>query len=311
MLYLFVFLIIISIFLIFSLVTAFVIFLKTFYMRRNRHKNEEFPLPKGAVYEPYHDQMRQWMRELRAMPYTPVEIKSYDGLLLRGKYYECNKNAPIEILFHGYKSTAERDLCGGVARCFSLGRNALLVDQRACGDSEGRVTTFGVKESLDCLSWVDFVVNNIDKDSKIYITGISMGAATVMTAASMPLPKNVIGVLADCGFTSAQDIIKKVMKDMRMPPDLLYPFARLGAIIFGGFDPDKRTPLKSMKKCKLPIIFYHGDVDAYVPCYMSEENYNACASEKKRLVITKGAGHGLCFIVDTEGYFRELNDFFE
>ena len=311
MLYLFIFLIIVSIFLIFSLVTAFVIFLKTFYMRRNRHKNEEFPLPKGAVYEPYHDQMRQWMRELRAMPYTPVEIKSYDGLLLRGKYYECNKNAPIEILFHGYKSTAERDLCGGVARCFSLGRNALLVDQRACGDSEGRVTTFGVKESLDCLSWVDFVVNNIDKDSKIYITGISMGAATVMTAASMPLPKNVIGVLADCGFTSAQDIIKKVMKDMRMPPDLLYPFARLGAIIFGGFDPDKRTPLKSMKKCKLPIIFYHGDVDAYVPCYMSEENYNACASEKKRLVITKGAGHGLCFIVDTEGYFRELNDFFE
>ena len=309
--YLLIFLIVAGVALVLSLVTALVIFFKTFYMRRRKHKSkEEFSLPKGEIYEPYHDRMRQWMRELRAMPYTAVEIKSHDGLVLRGKYYEYEKGAPIEILFHGYKSTAERDLCGGVARCFTLHRNALLVDQRACGDSEGRVTTFGVKESLDCIAWVNFTVENIDKDARIYITGISMGAATVMTAASMPMPENVVGVLADCGFTSAQDIIKKVMRDMGLPANLLYPFARLGAIVFGRFDPDSRTPKKSMSKCHLPIIFYHGDTDAYVPHYMSEENYNACVSEKKRLIITQGAGHGLCFIVDTDGYYEALHEIF-
>ena len=101
------------------------------------------------------------------------------------------------------------------------------------------------------------------------------------------------------------------MRDRKLPSNMLYPFARLGAIIFGGFDPDKLSPIKSMKECKLPIIFFHGDVDEYVPCYMSEENYNACVSERKRLVVTKGAGHGLCFVVDTEGYFRELDEFFK
>ena len=293
------------------LIVSLVIFLKCFYARRKKviDKNE-YSLPKGKIYEPYYDQMRVWIKELRAMPHTDVEIRSYDGLVLRGKYYEHKKGAPIEVMFHGYRSNAERDLCGGVHRCFKLGRNALLVDQRGCGDSEGRVTTFGVKESRDCVSWVNFVVDNIDREAQIYITGISMGAATVMTAASMSMPKNVVGVLADCGFTSPREIIKKVMKDLKLPANLLYPFARLGAIIFGGFDPDSRTPEKSMKNCRLPIIFYHGDNDQYVPCYMSEELYNVCTSEKKRLVVTKGAGHGLCFIVDTEGYFRELNEFF-
>ena len=120
---------------------------------------------------------------------------------------------------------------------------------------------------------MNFAVQNIDKDAKIIITGISMGAATVMMAASKPLPANVVGVLADCGYTSTKDIIKKVIRDMKLPADLLYPFARLGAMLFGGFDPDADSPIASMKRCRLPVIFFHGDADDYVPCSMSEENY--------------------------------------
>ena len=60
----------------------------------------------------------------------------------------------------------------------------------------------------------------------------------------------------------------------------------------------------------MPVIFFHGDTDAYVPMAMSEENYAACASDHKRLVITHGAGHGLCFPTDTEGYIAELRTFF-
>jgi len=42
----------------------------------------------------------------------------------------------------------------------------------------------------------------------------------------------------------------------------------------------------------------------------SEENYAACVSEKKKLVIVKGAGHGLCFPMDKEAYYKELDGFF-
>lgn len=287
------------------------IFLKIFYSVRRKPKNaEKFSLPEGAVYVPHHEQMISWIKEIRAMERKDVSVTSFDGLTLCGKYYEYKKGAPTEILFHGYRGTAERDLCGGVHRCFAIGHNALIVDQRAAGESEGHVITFGAKESRDCLAWVDFVLESIDKDAKIILTGISMGAATVMMAASMDLPKNVIGVLADCGYTSTKAIIQKVIRDMKLPAKLLYPLVRLGARLFGGFDPDAFSPIESMKKCKLPVIFFHGDTDDFVPCYMSEENYAACAAEQKRLVIIPGAGHGLCFPVNQETYFKELRDFF-
>lgn len=291
------------------LITSFVCFVKIFLSRR-KPESSEFPIPDGDEYVPYHSQMVEWIKEARSKEHRDVSVVSYDGLTLRGKYYECKKGAPIEILFHGYKGTGERDLSGGVFRCAALEHNALVIDHRASGHSDGRVITFGAKESRDVLTWVDFVINNIDAEAKIIITGISMGAATVMTAATMELPENVVGVLADCGYTSTKDIVKKVMSDMKLPANLLYPFARLGAMIFGGFDPDASSPIESMKKCRLPVIFFHGDADYFVPCYMSEENYNACAAEHKRLVIIPGAAHGLAFPVDREKYLAELEDFF-
>ena len=42
---------------------------------------------------------------------------------------------------------------------------------------------------------------------------------------------------------------------------------------------------------------------------MSIENYYACQAPKE-LYIVPGAGHGLSFLVDPEGYQRKVLDFF-
>ena len=309
MLYWLIPLIIIAVILMATLATAYVCFFRIFYSPRKKCE-DEFPIPDGKAYAERREQLIAWVKGARELPHTDVSITSSDGLKLCGKYYEYKKGAPLEILFHGHRGSAERDLSGGVYRCFELGHNALIVDHRASGHSEGRVITFGIKERRDCVDWVNFAINNIDADAKIIITGISMGAATVMMMSAMDLPSNVVGVLADCGYTSSEDIIKKVMRDMKLPADLLYPFARLGARLFGGFDLDEFSPIEAMKKCRLPIIFFHGDADSYVPCYMSEQNFEACVSDKKRLVIIEGAEHGLCFPAAMEKYVTELGDFF-
>ena len=105
------------------------------------------------------------------------------------------------------------------------------------------VITFGIKEHRDCLSWVDYMVKRWP-DRKIILTGISMGAATVVMAAGEPLPENVIGVLADCGYTSPKEIICEVIRQMKLPPKLSYPFVKLGAKIFGKFDLEEITPVE-------------------------------------------------------------------
>jgi fermentation-respiration switch protein FrsA (DUF1100 family) len=287
---------------------ALTCFLKVFYSP-SRSKSDEIQTPEGPVYEPYREIMVEWIKSMRSMPHTDVSVHSFDGLVLRGKYYEYGERAPIELLFHGYKSNSERDLCGAVTRCFSIGHSALVVDHRASGQSEGHVITFGVNESRDCQTWVNYILENIDADATIILAGISMGAATVMSCASADLPDNVIGIVADCGYTSAEQIIKKVMRDMHLPPNLLYPFVKLGARVFGKFDIDGISPIKALSSSRLPVIFFHGDTDDFVPYSMSEENYNACTT-RKRLVRVEGAGHGLCFMLAPETYLAELETFF-
>ena len=270
-----------------------------------------FPVLKGKIYDPYREKMVEWIKGTRSTPHRDVSITSFDGLTLRGKFYEYKSGAPIEILFHGYQGSAERDLGGAVMRCFALERSALIVDHRGSGTSDGKVITFGVNESRDCLSWIDFTIKNIDPDAKIIITGISMGASTVMIAAGLDLPKNVVGVLADCGYTSAKEIIQKVMVDMKLPPRLLYPFAKLGARLFGKFDLDERSPIESLKNARVPVLFIHGDDDRYVPYEMSVKNFNACASSEKKLVTVHGAGHGLAYPYDIPNYLKEVREFFD
>ena len=103
------------------LLTSFICFMKVFYSPSRKPLGEdEFEIPPGKEYEPYREVMVAWVKELRSMPYEELTIKSAEGLTLRGRYYECEKGAPIEILFHGYRGYAERDLNGGVERCFSL-----------------------------------------------------------------------------------------------------------------------------------------------------------------------------------------------
>lgn len=289
---------------------AYICFRMAFFMRKqDKILTEEFPIPDGEIYEPWRDTMIGWIKETRALPYQDFSITSFDGLTLKAKYFECKAGAPVELMFHGYRGNAERDLCGGVQRCFALGHNAFIVDQRACGNSDGSVITFGINESKDCHAWLELMINHFGPDVKIILTGISMGASTVLNAAGSPLPEQVVGVLADCGFTSPADIIKVVITEMGLPANLAYPFVKLGAKLYGKFDLDEISSVEAIKNCKVPVIFFHGEDDAFVPCEMSRRNYAACTA-KKQLVTIPGAGHGLCYPVDPQRYLDELRKFF-
>ncbi len=293
----------------FFLVT-FVCFRLTFYATDKQKKPKtQYDIPDGDIYEPYRDRMVQWIKETRALPFREMTVQSADGLTLRGRFYEYAEGAPIELMFPGYRGRAERDLCGGVQRCFSLGYSVLLVEQRACGVSDGHVITFGIKESDDCIRWAQLLKRE-SPDRPVMLTGVSMGAATVLTAAGKPLPDNVVAVLADCGYTSAKDIICKVLRQIHLPPKLVYPFIKWGAKLYGGFSLEETSPLEAVKRSPVPVLLIHGDNDDYVPCEMSLRNFEACTAPKELLVV-QGAGHGLAYLVDRDGYVQTLKAFRE
>ena len=169
--------------------------------------------------------------------------------------------------------------------------------------------TFGIYEHRDCLLWAEKLRQELGEEIRIILTGISMGAATVVMAAGHPLPKQVIGVLADCGFSSPKEIIMEVIRQMKLPPVISYPFVKLGARLYGKFDLEAFSPLEALPKCQVPVIFFHGEEDAFVPCQMSRDMYEICPS-RKQLVTVPGAGHGLSYPVAPEAYLDAMREFF-
>lgn len=291
------------------LLTSYICFLKVFRTpKRKKLGKGEYDLPPGDIYEPFYPQMREWIDSIRGMKRELFEIESFDGLKLRGYYYEYSPDSPLELIFHGYGGNAERDLSGGVERCFALGRSAVLIDQRGAGMSEGRISSFGINERLDCLEWIKFATRKFGKDRPLIIGGVSMGAATVMMASGENLPKNVVCVMADCGYSSSKKIIKKVVREMKLPPSLVYPFIRLGGMLYGKFDIEETDPVSAVARSKTPIVYIHGDEDDFVPHSMSVECFEATRAPKK-LVTIEGAGHGLGFPQNQSKYVESLRDF--
>lgn len=226
-----------------------------------------------------------------------VTIQSHDGLTLHGRYYDVAKNAPVIIVFHGYRSSTLRDAAGGFSLGLKMGYNVLAVDQRAHGKSGGRVISFGIKERYDCLKWIEYVNQRLGKDTPIILCGISMGAATVLMSASLDLPKNVRGIIADCPYSSPAAIIRKVCRDIGYPPALAFPVLWLGALIFGRFRLCSCDAVIAVRNTDIPILLIHGGDDRFVPCQMSKDIYENCA-DHAQLHIFPDAGHGLSYIID-------------
>lgn len=283
-------------------------YFRCFYNPIPRPKNQATVL-NGEQYKPHRQYMKQLIDDFAALEYEPVEIISHDGLKLFGRYYHAGDDAPLHILCHGYRGSAFRDFAGGSKLARAMGHSMLSIDQRAHGKSEGRTISFGINERYDLIAWVEHMNARHGSERPVIISGVSMGAATVLMASELDLPENVKALIADCPYSSPYAIISKVCADMKMPPRLVMPFICLAAKLIGRFDLKASSAIEAVKNTKIPILLLHGEDDRFVPCQMSRE-----ISQNSPLIHFEsfpGAGHGLSMIVDEERYTALALDFAE
>lgn len=278
-----------------------------FYVPRSYQENI-YDIPTGDGYTHHREKMRGFIKKLDELPFESVTITSFDGKKLFGRYYHTRDGAPLQIQFHGYRGSAMRDFCGGTPLAQKMGHNALVVDQRSHGRSEGRTITFGVLERLDCQSWCNYAYTRFGSETPIILSGVSMGAATVLMASELELPKTVCAVVADCPFSSPRAIISKVAGEMGLPKKCAAAACAMGAFLYGRFRLDSASAAEAVKHTKLPILLLHGEDDRFVPCDMSREIYEACACEKILETFPK-AGHGMCYLEDPIRYEAVVSGF--
>lgn len=248
-----------------------------------------------------------WLKSHHAQD---VYITSVDGLRLHGYWISADNPRGTVLLAHGYRSTMLIDFGLAFAFYHALGMNILVPHQRAHGESEGKYITFGVKESEDIKCWIQYH-NKHFGNYQIILSGMSMGASTVLYLADQTLPKNVKCIIADCGFTSPWAILDVIFRSVvHIPSGLALWSANLFARGIAKFSLKEKDTRSVLRNARLPVFMIHGLADDFVPCHMTQEGFASCSSRKKLLLVEK-AGHGVSFLVDKENYTKEIISFLE
>ena len=248
-----------------------------------------------------------WLRDNNAQD---VYVTAKDGLKLHGYWIPAEEPRGTILLAHGYRSTILVDFGLAFAFYHALGMNILVPHQRAHAQSEGRYITFGVKESEDMKCWIDYH-NKTYGNTQMILSGLSMGASTVLYLADQNLPENVKCIIADCGFTSPKDILDKVYRSVvYLPSGPSLWAADLFARVFAGFSLTEKDTRDVLKEAKLPVLMIHGLSDDFVPSDMTRQGYDSCFGAKEILLV-EGAGHGTSFLVDKQTYITRVVAFLE
>ena len=275
-----------------------------------RYRQDIAQLPCSEEGSGKHEILCLCIQRLCELPYEAVTIHAVDGKKLFGRYYHTKEGAPVQIQFHGYRGSALRDFCGGTAFACKMGYNALVVDQRCHGCSEGDTITFGIMERYDCQSWANYAYQRFGDHTPLILSGVSMGATTVLMASCLEMPKTVCGIVADCPYSSPLAIITKVAQEMGLPRKPAAALCKLGALVYGRFRVGDSSVLSSVRKTNLPILLLHGEEDQLVPCEMSREIYQACGADRG-LVTFPGASHGMSYLADPQKYEATVEGFLQ
>ncbi|MBR2552641.1 MAG: alpha/beta hydrolase [Erysipelotrichaceae bacterium] len=266
--------------------------------------------PGDDQYLPFRPKYEEVKRMIHTLPYEEVTITSFDGLKLYARYYP-NPDAKRAILCaHGYRSTAIGDFYASFEHLYKEA-SLLLIDERSCGKSEGSYSSFGALEKKDVQLWAEWLDKRVRHKLPLYLYGISMGAATVLLASVLKLPENVKGVLADCGYTSGNDILHDVFKDSyKVKPRLMTKVLDLYAGRLGHFHLKDCDVLRALLNAKLPVRFMHGLEDDFVFPRNTQRNYDACSIEDKDILWVEGAGHACAAVCGGERYLAYMDAFF-
>lgn len=264
------------------------------------------PMRHGRLLESRLDEMRRGYPQIRPWVDSLQEagaLKDTFVLMSAGERHHAvyiraaQPSDKVAVLIHGYK-----DNCMGmmhIGYVYSrLGFNLLLPDLHAHGKSEGDAIQMGWEDRKDVMRWMavaDSLFRDSTATSQMMVHGISMGAATAMCVSGEALPPYVRGFVEDCGYTSVWEEFRGEMKAQFGLPafPLLYTTSLLCKLRFG-WSFREASPLRQVGRCRLPMLFIHGDADTYVPFSMLKPLYEAKQGVKEQYVAPRSA-HALSY----------------
>jgi len=193
------------------------------------------------------------------LKYEDVSFLTTDGLWLRSWFIpnRAEKTKTL-ILLHGYPAD-KGDILPALS-FLSRNYNLLLFDFRYLGESEGRISTAGAKETEDLLAAIRFLKSRGKEEVGVW--GFSLGGAVaLMTAKKAPEIKVIV---AESSYARLDLMAREIYKI----PVLKYPLAYITGLwskIILGINLKDISPAESVKGLNLPILIVHSKNDRVIP----------------------------------------------
>lgn len=288
----------------------------SFYMLNFSLTPDAKILSKDADSYPYmyrnYPFLRPWVDSLRqADALKDTFIINPHGIQLHAYYVAAPKPTDkTAVIVHGYTDNAIRMFMIGYLYNRDLGYNILLPDLQHQGESEGRAIQMGWKDRFDVLQWMN-IANKIFGDStQMAVHGISMGGATTMMVSGEEQQPFVKCFVEDCGYTSVWDEFAAKLKDQFGLPS--FPLMNTTSALCQyryGWSFAEAQQIEQVRKSTKPMLFIHGDKDAFVPYAMLHPLYEAKTKGRKAIFIAKGSVHAMAYRDHHEEYTRIVKDF--
>ncbi len=103
----------------------------------------------------------------------------------------------------------------GSRRCRRRGWDVAVLDARAAGESGGRRSSFGARESADLLAWLDALTPLAGPTPTFAAWGRSMGASTALRAAASD--PRIAALILEAPYKALQPAVAAVLRRLRIP----------------------------------------------------------------------------------------------
>ncbi|WP_270224178.1 KxYKxGKxW signal peptide domain-containing protein [Lactiplantibacillus pentosus] len=282
-----------------------------------------------AAAEEYYPAAVTWWNNVTKETWTLPEYN--DPTQNVRAYYIQNGDATKTVII-GQGWTKHLDWIGYVSKIwYDMGYNILMPSQRGQFLSDGDDLTFGYQDKYDWLNWVKMVDERNGANSEVVFYGQSLGADTVLEAASvLGLSKSVKAVVADAGYatlpelgaslyTKAINYVSNALQSVGLPAITSLPFLSYDKIVAAinarliktqGFSVDDLSAVDAASKVTIPLLLIHTEDDAFIPYTQSLELAAANHSADQEVWILPGqvGGHAAANNAILQ-YQQHLQDF--
>lgn len=199
--------------------------------------------------------------------FEEINIKTRDGVLLNNILFRSDSSKGVIFYLHG--NAGSLSSWGEIAKTYTdLNYDVLMLDYRGFGKSEGSIS--GQRQFLDDIQTAYDYLKEKYQEQKIIVLGYSIGSGPAAWVASNNNPKLLI---IQAPYYSLVDMMRH-----RFP--IIPTFILKYQLQTGDY----------MKRCKCPVIIFHGDQDEVI-YYGSSLKLQKEFKVQDTLITLKGQTH--------------------